>query len=468
MIKLKSSICITRPSFESARAKDNNASSPLLVPGRAPCSTPKLSRPNRTTGRRVYRTKPPSSSAPSSFENAAKISPQANGDDKFERLFAALKPSLAEDIPLLTSNSLKLARLEATLSECVKEFDTARPYNEANELMKNPPTNKIEALVGKEAMADKNDTMDRCPASPEQIDESQLEGKMPLDQLLVHLETPSAGSVIRNLEPEDLKAWVKSWTQLAGKLWVFRITFAKFLSVRGVQVKYTCNEDVERHAVQPLGEESPQVSFFDSALGSVELAKRVAMDESLDPLETPTLQTNDPYPNLMTPDPLLDDSRDEMIFGPTPTAPYTKCIISAEPHIHFPRVSHGTIRATDAFSDPDSTWEPETTDETSEDLESVNNLPLPANQTGKGKIHRVQYLVVVGNGDGLVEYGQAKDEDAPRALAKATALAIRSMDTVSRLEKRSITTDMETKLIMRPRPVGFGLRCNPNLHQVLG
>jgi len=78
----------------------------------------------------------------------------------------------------------------------------------------------------------------------------------------------------------------------------------------------------------------------------------------------------------------------------------------------------------------------------------------------------------VGNGNGLVGYGQATDEDSPRALAKASAKAIRSMDTVALFEKRTIPTDMETKfgstrIIMRPRPVGFGLRCNPNLHQVL-
>jgi len=46
------------------------------------------------------------------------------------------------------------------------------------------------------------------------------------------------------------------------------------------------------------------------------------------------------------------------------------------------------------------------------------------------------------------------------------------MDYVERFEKRTIWTDMETKLgatrvILRPRPVGFGLRCNPNIHQVL-
>ncbi|OAX42429.1 ribosomal protein S5 domain 2-like protein [Rhizopogon vinicolor AM-OR11-026] len=46
------------------------------------------------------------------------------------------------------------------------------------------------------------------------------------------------------------------------------------------------------------------------------------------------------------------------------------------------------------------------------------------------------------------------------------------MDSVERFEKRTLWTDMETKLgsthiILRPRPVGFGLRCNPNVHQVL-
>lgn len=30
-------------------------------------------------------------------------------------------------------------------------------------------------------MADKNDTTEGCPTSPEQIDESQLEGKTPLE-----------------------------------------------------------------------------------------------------------------------------------------------------------------------------------------------------------------------------------------------------------------------------------------------
>jgi small subunit ribosomal protein S5 len=92
-------------------------------------------------------------------------------------------------------------------------------------------------------------------------------------------------------------------------------------------------------------------------------------------------------------------------------------------------------------------------------------------QTGKGKIHRQYVLMVVGDGKGLVGYGQGKDEDAPRAAQKAYAQAVRNMDWVERFEDRTIWSEMETKLgatqiIMRPRPLGFGLQCNPNLHQV--
>ena len=275
-------------------------------------------------------------------------------------------------------------------------------------------------------------------------------------------------------------------------------TLRTYLSLRGVEVVYLRNEEMEK--VERAAEESKSTTSMDE----VELAKRAAVDESLskfkrayiqftnvcpslDPLDTPTLQKNDPYPDLMIPDPLLD-ARDEMVFPPNPSSPYTNRVVVR----NHSSIFHAALRAetgTDTFSDPDTDWEPEATDETSEDLESFENLPLPASeaknlyrfplivrrvtqQTGKGKIHRVQYLVVVGNGDGLVGYGQAKDKDAPRALAKATALAIRNMDTVARFEKRTVPTEMETKLgstriIMRPRPVGFGLRCNPNLHQVL-
>ncbi|EIW78488.1 ribosomal protein S5 domain 2-like protein [Coniophora puteana RWD-64-598 SS2] len=93
-------------------------------------------------------------------------------------------------------------------------------------------------------------------------------------------------------------------------------------------------------------------------------------------------------------------------------------------------------------------------------------------QTGKGKIHRMYTLIVVGDGNGLVGFGEGKDEEAPRAAEKALAEAVRNMDYVERFEDRTIWTDMEAKLggtriLLRPRPVGFGLQCNPNVHQVL-
>ena len=93
-------------------------------------------------------------------------------------------------------------------------------------------------------------------------------------------------------------------------------------------------------------------------------------------------------------------------------------------------------------------------------------------QTGKGKIQRRAMLTVVGNGNGLVGFGQGKHEDGPVALSKSRLEAIRNMDYVARFEDRTIWTELSTKfgstrIILRPRPVGFGLHCNPYIHQIL-
>jgi small subunit ribosomal protein S5 len=110
------------------------------------------------------------------------------------------------------------------------------------------------------------------------------------------------------------------------------------------------------------------------------------------------------------------------------------------------------------------------------ELEKLHRFPLlmrsVTQQTGKGKIHRRGALVVVGNGNGLVGYGEAKHDDGTRATNRAFAMAVRNMDYVDRFEGRTIWTEMSSKLgatriILRPRPVGFGLHCNPNIHQVL-
>ncbi|KAF8637247.1 hypothetical protein AX17_002958 [Amanita inopinata Kibby_2008] len=419
------------------------------------------------------------------------------GDDKFECLFAALKPGMKEDelamviagLFLSAGNKAKLSRLEEAIPSFIKEFDHAKLYKKVNYYMANPPADNFESLTGKELSKNgKSKSVEQPPPSPTPVDKSQLEGKTRLDQLMVYLDTPSAQVVLQNLDSEAQSVFTFLMSQVidsSGRenMGVLN-TIAKFMSTRGLDVQYVRSNLDGNDRVLPLGSDVDSTS-----MDPVELAKRAAVDESLNPIDTPTLETGNPYPNLMTPDPLLD-ARDVAVFPPTPTSPYTNRVITRNhTSIFHAALLEQSPPGTDPFADPSSTWEPETTDETSEDLESLENLPLPptkvrnlyrfpliarrvTQQTGKGKIHRVQYLVVVGNGDGLVGYGQAKDEDAPRALAKATALAIRSMDTVARFEKRTVPTEMETKLgstriIMRPRPVGFGLRCNPNLHQVL-
>ena len=89
---------------------------------------------------------------------------------------------------------------------------------------------------------------------------------------------------------------------------------------------------------------------------------------------------------------------------------------------------------------------------------------------GKDKICRQYSLVVVGNGIGRVSYGGGKDEELPRATDKVYAEAVQNMDYVERFENRTVWTETQTKLgatrvILRPRPPGFGLRYNPNVHR---
>ena len=93
-------------------------------------------------------------------------------------------------------------------------------------------------------------------------------------------------------------------------------------------------------------------------------------------------------------------------------------------------------------------------------------------QTSKGKVHRISVLVVVGNGNGLLGIGEGKDSDGINAIARAFPEAVRNMDYVERFENRTIWTEMEdkfgsTRIILRPRPVGFGLATNPIIHEVL-
>lgn len=110
-----------------------------------------------------------------------------------------------------------------------------------------------------------------------------------------------------------------------------------------------------------------------------------------------------------------------------------------------------------------------------ENLQKLHRYPLVekrvVHQTGKGRIAAFYALTVVGNGKGLMGYGEGKGEDINIAREKSFVQAVRSMDTIDRFEERTLWHTLNTKfgatkIILRPRPVGFGLHCNPNVHQV--
>lgn len=191
------------------------------------------------------------------------------------------------------------------------------------------------------------------------------------------------------------------------------------------------------------------------------------------------------YPDIMKPHALMD-LHEAAVSPPSAKNPHgSKIIVRNDPSMFK--------AAERAAKDADPSRYEETEEETAPTQKAqggmLSNLPLSATemrdlhyypiftrritqQTGKGKIHRQYSLVVVGNGNGLVGYGEGKDDELPRATEKAYAQAVRSMDHVERFEQRTLWTDMDTKfgatrVILRPRPLGFGLRCNPNIHQVL-
>lgn len=92
-------------------------------------------------------------------------------------------------------------------------------------------------------------------------------------------------------------------------------------------------------------------------------------------------------------------------------------------------------------------------------------------QGGKGRMASWYVLTVAGNGEGLVGVGEGKDTENARAIEKSFIAACKDLDWVDRFEGRTIWSNIETKwgstrLYLRPRPMGFGLRCNPYIHQV--
>ncbi|KAG1054624.1 hypothetical protein G6F43_003376 [Rhizopus delemar] len=93
------------------------------------------------------------------------------------------------------------------------------------------------------------------------------------------------------------------------------------------------------------------------------------------------------------------------------------------------------------------------------------------NMNGKGKQPSMYALVVVGNGNGLAGYGEGKDEEATRAIRKATNRAIKNLRYFERYDNRTLSMDLThkfhaTTLELRARPPGFGIRTNHYVHEI--
>ena len=199
---------------------------------------------------------------------------------------------------------------------------------------------------------------------------------------------------------------------------------------------------------------------------------------------------NLPFPDISEHIPLLDQA-DQRVIPPSKISPFGgRVVVRNDPNMFTPDAADAADADGMAEAAREDGWEEDEDEEFRDgedehapvlplgrpELEKLYRFPLlmrrVTQQTGKGKIHRRGVLVVVGNGDGLVGYGEAKHDDPSRATNRAFAMAVRNMDYVDRFEGRTIWTEMASKLgatriILRPRPVGFGLHCNPNIHQVL-
>ncbi|KAI0370530.1 hypothetical protein BV20DRAFT_966425 [Pilatotrama ljubarskyi] len=188
------------------------------------------------------------------------------------------------------------------------------------------------------------------------------------------------------------------------------------------------------------------------------------------------------FPDLMSHDVLLDTHQGKT-FPPNKHTPFANTVIVR----NNPSIFRIAREIEKGEKEKDEVFVEDEEESSTDSMQPIKFLPLPQNQlarlyraqyvryvkqqTGKGKIERLSVLMVVGNGKGLLGLGEGKGVDFQSAVSKAFAQAVRNMDHVERFEDRTIWTEMETKfgatrIILRPRPVGFGLAVNPIIHEV--
>ncbi|KAH9939467.1 hypothetical protein B0H21DRAFT_825190 [Amylocystis lapponica] len=198
------------------------------------------------------------------------------------------------------------------------------------------------------------------------------------------------------------------------------------------------------------------------------------------------LNENSEFPDLMTPD-ILMDLHQSTTFAPSRHSPYqNKVVIRNDPSMFDAlREQHDGAQPASERAGAGKRAGADERDET-DPLQFLHLSPGQVNrlyrypvlrrrvvqQTGKGKVARQHVVLVVGNQAGLMGVGEGKSAEPQRALRQALTEAVRNMDYVERFEDRTVWTETETKLgatrvVLRPRPVGFGLHCNPNIYHLL-
>ena len=134
---------------------------------------------------------------------------------------------------------------------------------------------------------------------------------------------------------------------------------------------------------------------------------------------------------------------------------------------------------------PDTTGQGQSEDETellakatgltTKEIKSLIQRPLVVrrvvNQTRKGKQASMYSLAIVGNGNGMIGYGEGKHAELAVATRKAITQAVKNMEFVERYQGRTIYGNLSYKfhavqLRLRARPAGFGLRTNHYIHEI--
>ncbi|SJX62764.1 related to MRPS5-mitochondrial ribosomal protein, small subunit [Sporisorium reilianum f. sp. reilianum] len=192
------------------------------------------------------------------------------------------------------------------------------------------------------------------------------------------------------------------------------------------------------------------------------------------------------FPSLLHfADPVLDPHPDDVIRSvPTTTTPYPSTVtLLNEPQMFEPTPPSADSLVLSSGSDADevdsekylATVTPLSAREVRDLHRHAIVLKRVVHMTTKGKDASMYALVIAGNGNGLVGYGEGKDTDASKASRKAFHQAVKNLDSVA-IHKgsdgsRTLETQLDAKwgasrVVLRPRPAGFGLRVPPVIHAI--